>query len=148
MNRNLEKRRREMIKLRFSGASDWAERIAKKYGVSKSAIHEDWRRRGSWIEDLSGGVLENAIEVCKEMLFEIKKCREEAWKFYHNAANDNAKVGALRLVEKSARNHIKLLNDLGSLDKDFEETSKDDLITVNIEGVEESPEDVAEDEDH
>lgn len=133
-----------MIRLRFSGNPKWASVLAKKYGVSKSAIFEDWRRRAQWIEDLNGGILEDAVDVCKENLLEMKKCREEAWRFYHNAANDNAKVGALNLINKSAKDHIKVLQGLGSLAKELgrleTDTPAEDLITVNITPMEDENE--------
>lgn len=83
------------------------EQLAKKYQVSEDSLWADWKRRKKWapiilaLQQYSGfsemqGAKVNAVE-------------KGAWSIFHNGDNDNAKVGALRVILEGIDSHYNIV---------------------------------------
>lgn len=98
MDLKLLKRRVEMLDAVSTGLHPSAVigRLAEKYGVSERTLWSDWERREKWIPVLLQ--LEkfgNFAEMIEQKLNAVQKA---SWSIYLHADNDNARVGALRVV--------------------------------------------------
>lgn len=142
MDPELEERRRKALKMHFDGTEGWAKKLASEFDTTVEAVRKDWTRRDEWLEDLDMPVLSEAVDVCRENLMEAKLARQKMWEFYQTTDNSNCKLGALKAIERSARDHISILQSLGELEKELgrAEIDKADMIQFNVKSVDEDPE--------
>jgi hypothetical protein len=111
-------RRKKMLKFHFRGipTTQWVSRLAQEYNVKEIAVWQDWRRRKDWL----GKVFELA-DVAYEInmnMAELSNVKEEAWRAYHEAANTQSKVAALKIILRAIRDKIEILQSLGEVRKE------------------------------
>lgn len=142
MDSEIRERRRKALKMHFDGTENWAEKLANEFDTTVEAVRKDWTRRNEWLEDLEMPVLSEAVDVCRENLMEAKLARQKMWEFYQNTNNPNCRLGALKAIERSARDHISILQSLGKLEKELgrAEIYKEDMIQFNVVSANEDPE--------
>jgi hypothetical protein len=101
----LLKRRAEMLDAVSTGLhpSVVVGQLAAKYGVSERCLWSDWERRDKWVPVLLG--LEKYASFCAMVEQKLSAVQKAAWSVYLKASNDNARVGALRVVLESLEVH-------------------------------------------
>lgn len=98
MNVELYERRIDFLKLHNRGVkpSAIAKELEQKYNVFASSILRDWNERSVWLPVvMKMQEPETVAAMCRQ---ENKQVKESAWSLFHNAENDTAKCGALRLI--------------------------------------------------
>ncbi|MGD0996578.1 MAG: hypothetical protein ABR909_13785 [Candidatus Bathyarchaeia archaeon] len=105
MNLKLLKRRVEMLDAVNKGFHPSAviEQLATKYKVSEWCLWSDWRRREKWVPVLLG--LEKFAGFADSIELKLNAVQKAAWSLYSQADNDNARVGALKVVLDSLEVH-------------------------------------------
>jgi len=106
MNLKILKRRVEMFDLVCKGfhVSNVIDQLAEKYNVPEKCLWSDWERREKWIpiilsfEKYSGGFAD-------EIETKLTAVQKAAWTTYMRTKNDNARVGALKIVLDSLELH-------------------------------------------
>lgn len=101
----LLKRRVEMLDAVSTGLHPSAVvgQLAGKYGVSERTLWSDWERREKWVLTLLG--LEKYAGFADVIEGKLNAVQKAAWSIYLHADNDNARVGALRVVLDSLEVH-------------------------------------------
>jgi hypothetical protein len=94
----LLKRRAELLDAVSTGLHPSAvvSQLAGKYGVSERALWSDWERRARWVPLLLN--LEKYAGFAEMVEQKLNAVQKAAWSIYLKASNDNARVGALRVV--------------------------------------------------
>jgi hypothetical protein len=105
LNLELLKRRAEMLDAVSTGLhpSVVVGQLAGKYGVSERCLWSDWERREKWVPVLLG--LEKYANFGAMVEQKLNAVQKAAWSVYLKASNDNARVGALRVVLDSLEVH-------------------------------------------
>ena len=137
MDREILERRKETLRNALMGekTTAWVRKLADKYNVTERAIWEDWRKREEWIDKVYSS--QDAVLAAKDLLAEKRTAREEAWKLYKNAENTTQKAQALKIIDRSTKEHINLLQSLGELERELGNLSfGEEGININIERVE------------
>ncbi|KXB07830.1 hypothetical protein AKJ58_01670 [candidate division MSBL1 archaeon SCGC-AAA385D11] len=134
MNDHLKARRLKTLQYHLLNVDNWAKKISDEFGCSVSAAREDYRRRSEWLSDLDHQYLDSTSDLVAELLLEKSLVRSKAWKMYLKTKNDNCKLGALKLVDRSVNKEISILQSLGELKKKIGEleVSPEDRFTMNI----------------
>ena len=88
-----------LVFISFSGG--WA--VAEKYGVSERCLWSDWERREKWVPVLLG--LEKYAGFGDVVEAKLNAVQKASWSIYLQADNDNARVGALKVVLDSLEVH-------------------------------------------
>lgn len=101
----LLKRRAEMLDAVSTGLHPSAVvgQLAEKYGVSVRCLWSDWERRAKWVPVLLS--LEKYASFADVIEKKLNAVQKAAWSIYLQADNDNARVGALRVVLNSLEVH-------------------------------------------
>jgi hypothetical protein len=115
MDLQLYYRRRDMLRFHSRGLKlvDYIEKLTNKYNCSRRAIESDFSRRNEWIPKILS--LDDAKALVNELMLTLKEARTAAWRIFHEADNDNARVGALRFLGDSVFRQIEVMQSLGSL---------------------------------
>ena len=92
---------------------DYIEKLATKHGCSKSALINDFTRRHNWIPEIL--LLDKSKDLVNELMLTLQEARTAAWRVFHEADNDNARVGALKLLGDSVFRQIEVLQSLGEI---------------------------------
>jgi hypothetical protein len=105
LNLKLLKRRAEMLDAVSTGLHPSAviSQLAEKYNVSEQCLWSDWKRRNQWVPVLLG--LEKFAGFCETVEEKLSAVQKAAWSVYMDASNDNARVGALKMVLESLELH-------------------------------------------
>lgn len=105
MNLKLLKRRVEMLDTVNRGfhPSVVVGQLVEKYGVSERCLWSDWERRETWVPALLG--LEKFAGFAESFETKLNAVQKAAWSIYVHADNDNARVGALKVVLDSLEVH-------------------------------------------
>ena len=105
MDLALLKRRTEMLDMICKGFHPSAviTQMAENYSVSERCLWSDWERRKQWIPMLLS--LEKYADFADAMETKLNAVQKAAWSTYMRASNDNAKVGALKVVLESVEVH-------------------------------------------
>ena len=101
------KRRAEMLDAVCKGIHPSAVigQMAEKYKVSERGLWSDWERREKWVPILlSLGKYADFAGAIESKLNAVQKA---AWSIYLRADNDNARVGALKVILDSLEVHSK-----------------------------------------
>jgi hypothetical protein len=77
--------------------------LAEKYGVSEQCLWNDWTRREKWVPVLLA--LEKYAVFADIVESKLNAVQKAAWSLYLQADNDNARVGALKVVLDSLEIH-------------------------------------------
>lgn len=98
MNRIIVERRLEMLDMAFSGVrlTDFVPTLAEKYGVSESAIWNDWSRRARWLPQLVQ-MDESALKL-SELIGRLERALTRAYALMLTTTNEPVRVGATRTV--------------------------------------------------
>jgi TRAP-type mannitol/chloroaromatic compound transport system substrate-binding protein len=101
----LLKRRAEMLDAVSTGLHPSAVvgQLAGKYGVSERCLWSDWQRRAKWVPLLLN--LEKYAGFADMVERKLNAVQKAAWSIYLKASNDNARVGALRVVLEALEVH-------------------------------------------
>jgi hypothetical protein len=101
----LLKRRAEMLDTVSKGfhPSTVISQIAEKYHVTEKCVWNDWGRRKKWVPVLLD--LEKYSEFAQIVESKLNAVQKAAWSIYLRAGNDNARVGALKVVLESLDNY-------------------------------------------
>jgi hypothetical protein len=70
--------------------------LAEKYKISERCLWSDWGRRAKWVPILLK--LEKYAHFAETAELKLTAVQKAAWSIYHSAENDNARVGALKIV--------------------------------------------------
>ena len=99
------KRRAEMLDAVSTGLHPSAVvgQLDGKYGVSERCLWSDWQRRAKWVPVLLQ--LEKYAGFGEMVEQKLNAVQKAAWGVYLKASNDNARVGALRVVLESLEVH-------------------------------------------
>jgi hypothetical protein len=105
LNLKLLKRRVEMLDSVNRGfhPSAVVGQLVEKYGVSERCLWSDWERREKWVPVLLG--LEKFAGFAESFEEKLNAVQKAAWSIYVHADNDNARVGALKVVLDSLEVH-------------------------------------------
>ena len=105
MNLKLLKRRAEMLDTVNKGfhPSAVVGQLVEKYGVSERCLWSDWERREKWVPALLG--FEKFASFAESFEAKLNAVQKAAWSIYVHADNDNARVGALKVVLDSLEVH-------------------------------------------
>ena len=105
MNLKLLKRRAEMLDAVNKGfhPSAVVGQLVEKYGVSERCLWSDWARREKWVPTLLG--FEKFAGFAESFEAKLNAVQKAAWSIYVHADNDNARVGALKVVLDSLEVH-------------------------------------------
>jgi len=105
LNLKLLKRRAEMLDAFNKGfhPSVVVGQLVEKYGVSERCLWSDWERREKWVPALLG--LEKFAGFADSIEAKLNAVQKAAWGIYVHADNDNARVGALKVVLDSLEVH-------------------------------------------
>lgn len=105
LNIDLLKRRVEMLDSVCKGfhPSSVISQLAEKYHVSARCLWCDWERRRKWVPTLLN--LENYGEFAQEIETKLNAVQKAAWSTYLRTKNDNARVGALKVILESLEIH-------------------------------------------
>jgi hypothetical protein len=97
MRLKLLKRRVEMLDTVNKGFHPAAVigQLAEKYKVSEWCLWSDWERRGKWVPVLLG--LEKYAGFAEGIEAKLNAVQKAAWRIYVDA-NDNARIGALKVI--------------------------------------------------
>ena len=98
MDLKLLKRRVEMLDAVSTGLHPSAVvgQLAEKYGVSERCLWSNWERRAKWVPVLLE--LEKYGDFADVIEQKLNAVQKAAWSIYLQADNDNARVGALKVV--------------------------------------------------
>jgi predicted amidohydrolase YtcJ len=98
LNLKLLKRRVEMLDTVNKGFHPAVVigQLAEKYKVSERCLWSDWERRMKWVPVLLG--LEKYTGFAEGIEAKLNAVQKAAWSIYVHADNDNARVGALKVV--------------------------------------------------
>lgn len=98
MNLKLLKRRVEMLDTVNKGFHPAVVigQLAEKYKVSERCLWSDWERRMKWVPVLLG--FEKYTGFAEGIETKLNAVQKAAWSIYVHADNDNARVGALKVV--------------------------------------------------
>jgi len=77
--------------------------LAEKYHASEKCLWSDWERREKWVPVLLG--LEKYGEFAEVIESKLNAVQKAAWTIYLRSENDNARVGALKVVLDSLEFH-------------------------------------------
>jgi hypothetical protein len=77
--------------------------LAEKYHVSEGCLWTDWGRRKKWVPIILD--LGKYSEFTQDMETKLNAVQKAAWSIYLRAENDNARVGALKVVLESLEIH-------------------------------------------
>ena len=72
------------------------DQLAKKYQVSEDSLWADWKRRKKWAPIILA--LQQYCGFSEMQRATVNAVEKGAWSIFHNGDNDNAKVGALRVI--------------------------------------------------
>ena len=125
----VEERREKVRQLIAEGLS--SKEIASLLKVALRTIQYDRQRiTREVIETLRGKAVENILA---DFLLKYDSIYKEARKTYRNTSNDNAKIGALRIMQQHERDKIQLLQSLGFLNTVRESigVSGEELLTLS-----------------
>jgi hypothetical protein len=105
LNLKLLKRRAEMLDTVCKGFHPSAviSQLAEKYHVSERCLWSDWERREKWVPILLD--LEKYSGFAQVIESKLNAVQKAAWSIYLRADNDNARVGALKVVLDSLEVH-------------------------------------------
>jgi hypothetical protein len=108
-------RRKDILRFHSRGLklSDYIEKLAKKHKCSNRALRNDFTRRHEWIPKIL--LLDNSKDLVNELMLTLQEARTAAWRVFHEADNDNARVGALKLLGDSVFRQIEVLQSLGEI---------------------------------
>lgn len=114
-------RRKEMYLLFEQGYkfSDFADEIAKSYGMTTSALRRDWSRRKKWLLIL-GQIDDKAFQISKINL-RIRAIMNAAWEAFRTARknkNTNAMVGAVEKLIRVSQHQVETMQSIGVLAKE------------------------------
>jgi hypothetical protein len=109
LNLKLLKRRVEMLDSVNRGfhPSAIVDQLAEKYSVSERCLWSDWERREKWVPALLG--LEKFAGFADSIEAKLNAVQKAAWSIYVHADNDNARVGALKVVLDSLEVHSNIV---------------------------------------
>ena len=98
MNLKLLKRRVEMLDTVNRGfhPAIVIGQLVEKYSVSERCLWSDWERREKWVPALLD--LEKFAGFAESFEAKLNAVQKAAWSTYATADNDNARVGALKVV--------------------------------------------------
>jgi len=110
-NPMVEERQKELLRLTLKGnkPSDAVSDISEKFDVTERTVWEDWNNRNEWLQNII--TLQESDKLLRSLLFEMRVVREELWKTYEEADNSNARVGALRALQKNIKSVSDVLED-------------------------------------
>ena len=94
----------------------WVPQIAKEYGKSESHIWRDWGQRTEWIKEIVN--LEEAEQLFKELMAELKTLKEDLWTVLATSPNDAARVGAANSIKDVIFRQAELLQSTGLVHKE------------------------------
>jgi hypothetical protein len=105
MNLKLLNRRADMLDMVCKGFHPSAviSQLTEKYHVSENCLWVDWERREKWVPILLA--LEKYSGFAQSVEIKLNAVQKAAWSIYLRADNDNARVGALKVVLESLEVH-------------------------------------------
>lgn len=105
MDNEILKRRAEMLDTVCKGFHPAAviSQLSEKYHVSESCLWSDWKRREKWVPIVLG--LEQYSGFAQVIESKLNAVQKAAWSIYLRSGNDNARVGALKIVLDSLEVH-------------------------------------------
>lgn len=89
--------------------------LAGKYGVSERCLWSDWERRSKWVPLLLN--LEKFAGFSEMVEQRLNSVQKAAWSIYLKASNDNARVGALRVVLEALEIHSDIVQVQGVIER-------------------------------
>jgi len=95
--------------------SDYIEQLAHKHKCSQKALRNDFSRRHKWIPQIL--LLDDMTGLVHELMLTLHEVRAAAWRVFLKADNDNARVGALKLLGEIVFRQIEVMQSLGDLKK-------------------------------
>jgi len=105
LNLELFNRRAEMLDTVCKGFQPVVvvNQLAKKYNISEKTLWNDWGRREKWVPILLAS--RHFSGFAETQGAKVTLVEKGAWSIFHNGNNDNAKVGALKIILKSVEAH-------------------------------------------
>ncbi len=111
--KEVEERRLKVKQLCIEGLS--TQEIARLLKISLRTIQLDRKKINQGLfEDLKGNSVERILA---DFLLRYDNIYKEARKTYRDTSNDNAKIGALRIMAQQERDKLQALQSLGFLDR-------------------------------
>ena len=111
--KEVTERRLKVKQLAIEGLS--TQEIARWLKISLRTIQLDRKKiNQSLFEDLKGNSVERILA---DFLLRYDSIYKEARKTFRETGNDNAKIGALRIMAQQERDKVQLLQNLGFLEK-------------------------------
>jgi len=92
---------------------DYIDKLMQKYGCSKRALEHDFTRRNKWIPKIL--LLDDSKSLVNELMLTLDESRAAAWRVFHDADNDNARVGALRTLNESVFKQLEAMQSMGDV---------------------------------
>ena len=105
MDLEVLKRRAEMLDTVCKGfhPATVISQLAEKYHVSEACLWSDWKRRRKWIPIILG--LEKYSGFAEVINSKLNAVQKAAWSLFLRSDNNNARVGALKVVLESLEVH-------------------------------------------
>jgi len=88
--------------------------LAEKYGVSVKSVYADWEKRNEWMSQI---VQLEDKSLVYELVEGLKQIIPAAWIEYEKGDNTAARVGALKVAQKTYRDLIEVLQSIGVIEK-------------------------------
>jgi len=111
--KEIEERRLKVKQLSIEGLS--TQEIARLLKISLRTIQLDRKKiNQDLFEDLKGNSVERILA---DFLLRYDSIYKEARKTYRDTSNDNAKIGALRIMAQQEKDKVQMLQTLGFLEK-------------------------------
>lgn len=96
VNSKVLDRKVKMLKAVIRGVplSSVVHQLASEYDISERGLWNDWSRRDKWLPCLLE--LERIGDFIELMKVNFREVQTAAWRVYHDARKDNARIGAFR----------------------------------------------------
>jgi hypothetical protein len=115
MQKHVYNRRKDMLRFHSRGLKlvDYIAKLAQKHNCSTRALEIDFSRRSEWIPKIL--MLDDAKALVGELMLTLSEQRTAAWRVFHEADNDSARVGALKLLGESVFRQIDAMQSMGDV---------------------------------
>ena len=114
-----EKWRRQLVAMRNRGISleKCMDIINKNHGIAKATVKQQWYDRKSWLLEVFDLDYEDTNQLINDLIAERKAIKEALWEVIETSGG-NARIGAVREINKIDDSLLELLQSLGLIHKE------------------------------
>lgn len=133
-NLKAEKWRRKLVAMRNRGIplEVCAEKINEEFGIKEKTIKQQWYDRKSWLTEVFDLDYEDTEQLINDLVAEKKTIKEVLWGVIQNGGS-NAKIGAVRELNKIDESLVEMLQGLGLIYKEPEKLQIKEKIEEELE---------------